>query len=83
MEFAEESGRFKLGDRKITYYSLRHFAITCRLYAKVSIFDVSQWAGTSVQFIQDHYAHVDQSKQRADALKSFTVDEHGLVEASV
>ncbi|MBL25470.1 MAG: hypothetical protein CMM48_16425 [Rhodospirillaceae bacterium] len=83
MEFAEESGRFKLGDRKITYYSLRHWAITCRLYANVNIFDVSQWAGTSVQFIQDHYGHVDQSKQKVNALKSFTVDEHGYVEASV
>ena len=66
--------------RNITYYSMRHFAITARLYAQVSVFDIAEMAGTSVHHIETHYAHVDYRKQQANALKSFKLDEFGIVE---
>ena len=67
--------------RNITYYSLRHFAITARLYAQISVFDLAEMSGTSVHHIETHYGHIDLKRQRANALKSFKMDEHGYVEA--
>jgi len=43
--------------RNITYYSLRHFGITARLSAGVSVWDVASIAGTGVSFIESHYGH--------------------------
>ena len=66
--------------RTLTPYSLRHYAITCRLYAGVSHYDVSKEAGTSVQFIEQHYEHYDAKKLFFNALKDFKVDKHGMIE---
>ena len=65
-------------DKKLSYYSLRHFGITCRLMAKVPIFEVSQMAGTNVQFIEQHYSHLDMSKLMDNALKTFKLDKDGF-----
>lgn len=81
MKFCESSGKIKdISKRKLSYYSMRHFQITARLYAQVSVFDVSQMAGTSVSHIESHYGHVDMTKQRDNALKSYQYDEYGYVE---
>ena len=42
----------------------------------VSIYEVSELAGTEVRFIQLHYSHLDITKMRDSALKTFkrTVD---------
>lgn len=42
-------------DRKLTWYSLRHFGITCRLKAGNLISEVAQIAGTSTTQIETHY----------------------------
>jgi len=55
--------------RNLTYYSLRHFGITCRLRAGASIFDLAKVAGTGVIYIQNHYGHFDQEMSRAVALR--------------
>lgn len=82
MNFCEGSGKIKdISKRNLSYYSMRHFQITARLYAQVSVFDVAQMAGTSVSHIEGHYGHVDMTKQRDNALKSYKVDEYGYVEA--
>ena len=57
--------------RNLTWYSLRHFSITCRLRAGASVFDVSKLAGTSVSFIDTHYGHFDDAMAREVALKNF------------
>ena len=75
MEF---SGLDKL-DKKLSYYSLRHFGITQRLIAEVPVYNVSKIAGTNVQFIEQHYEHMDMVKLKADALKTFYYDENGFV----
>ena len=64
--------------RKVTWYSLRHFGITCRLRAGASVFDVSKVAGTGIAFIQAHYGHFDQAMSRTMSLKNFTVTKEGI-----
>jgi len=66
--------------RNVTWYSLRHFGITCRLRANGSIFDVSSIAGTSVSNIEKHYGHTYFEIMKAAALKNFTTDKDGVLE---
>ena len=64
--------------RNLTWYSLRHFGITCRIRAKVMLSDISQLAGTSVSHIENHYGHYDDDMLRQASIKNFTVDSHGI-----
>lgn len=64
--------------KKLTFYSLRHFGITCRLYAQVPIYEVSKLAGTSVVFIENHYSHIDMAHLLNSATKSFHIDKNGI-----
>jgi integrase len=66
-------------EKNLSYYSLRHFGITARLYAGVNHYEVAKLAGTSVNFIETHYEHLDMEKLRRSASKSFTVDKDGFV----
>jgi len=66
-------------DKKLSYYSLRHFGITQRLLAEVPVYNVSKIAGTNVQFIEQHYEHMDMEKLQQDAMKTFYYDENGFV----
>lgn len=68
-----------LGNSKVSYYGLRHFGITMRIYAGVSLTDISRLAGTSYQYIENHYSHVDSSKLVAAATKRFRMDKNGLI----
>ena len=45
--------------KKLTFYSLRHFGITRKLYKKTPHYTVAKYAGTSVHFIERHYEHLD------------------------
>jgi len=65
-------------ERNLTWYSLRHFGITCRIRAKVMLSDISQLAGTSVSHIETHYGHYDDDMLRQASVKNFTVDSHGI-----
>lgn len=65
-------------ERNLTWYSLRHFGITCRIRAKVMLSDISQLAGTSVSHIESHYGHYDDDMLRQASIKNFTVDSHGI-----
>ncbi len=64
--------------RNVTWYSLRHFGITCRLRAGVSHIEVSKIAGTSVAMIEQHYGHIDTTMLTRAAMKNFTIDKNGL-----
>lgn len=66
-------------DKNLSYYSLRHFGITARLYAGVHHYEVAKLAGTSVNFIETHYEHMDMEKMRRSASKSFKVDKDGFI----
>ena len=69
---------FDYKNRNLTYYSTRHFGITCRLRAGASIFDLANIAGTGVVYIQNHYGHYDQQMSRAVALKNFSYSKEGI-----
>lgn len=64
--------------RNLTYYSLRHFGITARMVAGVSVYDVSKMAGTSVGFISNFYEHMDMAKMVETATKTVRRDEYGM-----
>ena len=65
-------------ERNLTWYSLRHFGITCRLKAGASIFDITKIAGTGVTNIEQRYGHFDQSMARSVALKNFSFSRDGF-----
>ena len=64
--------------RNVTWYSLRHFGITCRLRAQVSHFDISKLAGTAVANIERHYGHIDTRMLQTAARKTFSISKDGL-----
>lgn len=64
--------------RNVTWYSLRHFGITCRLRAGASVFDVSKVAGTGIAYIEAHYGHFDQEMSRSMSLRNFTITKEGI-----
>ena len=70
---------FDKNEKHFSYYSLRHFGITARLYAGVPYYDVARLAGTGVDFLQKHYEHLDMTKLMDDALKTFSIDKDGFV----
>lgn len=44
----------------LSYYSLRHTFISYRLmYGRVDVFTLSKMVGTGIQYIQDHYGHLN------------------------
>lgn len=59
-------------ERKLSYYSLRHFGITMRMKSGVPIADVASIAGTSVSHIENHYRHIDDEVMIDSALRNFT-----------
>ena len=65
-------------ERKLTWYSLRHFGITCRIRAKVPYADISKVAGTSVTHIETHYGHYDDDMLKSTALQNFSINPDGL-----
>ena len=75
MEYTE----FNKSSKHFSFYSLRHFGITARLYAGVPYYDVARLAGTDVSFIQSHYEHLDMTKLMDDAVKTFSIDKDGFV----
>ena len=64
--------------KTITYYSFRHWCITARLMSRIPHYEVAKLAGTSVKYIERNYDHMDMSKMRDNALKTFTLDGNGF-----
>ena len=65
--------------RKLEWYSLRHFGVTCRAQAGVSALDISKLAGTSISHIENTYLKYSQEMAVTAALKNFSVSKDGLV----
>ena len=65
--------------KKLTYYSLRHTYITFRLMAGVNTFALAQNAGTSIQMIEAHYAHVKSEVMKTELTKAMRMDEAGQI----
>ena len=67
-------------ERKLSYYSLRHFGITYRMSAGVPIADVAHIAGTSSSHIESHYRHVKDDVMIRAAQMNFSRSEEGQFE---
>ena len=65
-------------NRQVTWYSLRHFGVTCRLKAGATSFDVAKIVGTGTNFIDQHYGHFDQAMSKAVALKNYDINRDGI-----
>ena len=66
-------------ERKLTWYSLRHFGLTCRIRAGNTYSEIAEMAGTSATYIETHYKHYDDGMLRTAALKSFSIDKSGII----
>lgn len=66
-------------DRNVTWYSLRHFCITCRVKAGVNIIDIAKQAGTSVGHIESTYLKYSEEMMVNAALKSFKLGNDGYL----
>ena len=66
-------------DKTFSYYSLRHFGITARLYSKVPYYEVAKVAGTNVTNIEKHYEHLDMSKMLDTAAMTHSFDKDGFI----
>ena len=64
--------------RNLTYYSLRHFGITCRIAAEVPIATLADNAGTSLAMIEKHYLHTNIPMLRITAIKDIPADQYGV-----
>ena len=62
-------GDFK--ERKITWYSCRHWGITCRIRAKVMLSDIAHLAGTSTMLVETNYGHWNDEMMMSASMKSF------------
>ena len=62
-------------DRKLSWYSLRHYGITQRVQSGVDLIDISQMAGTSVKHIESTYLKYRKEQSRTAALKSYKKQE--------
>ena len=80
LELMDGAGIVDWKDRNLTWYSLRHFGITCRVKAGANIVSLAKLAGTSIAHIENTYMKFSEEMAAAEALKNFMVTEEGLVE---
>ena len=74
-ELMEGIGIANWEDRKLSWYSLRHYCITQRVQSGVDVIGISQMAGTFVKHITDTYLHYRKEQSRTEALKSYKKQE--------
>ena len=75
----DEIGIHNHKERKLEWYSLRHFGITMRVMSGVNLIDLSKLAGTSVSHIEDTYLKYSETQSRTAALKNFSVNSDGTL----
>ena len=66
-------------DEGLTWYSLRHFAITKKIASGISIIDLSKIVGTAVGNIEKVYLDYNKEMSRSAALKTFKKNDDGSI----
>ena len=66
-------------DRKLSWYSLRHYFITQRVKSNNNVVEIAQHCGTSVKHITDTYLHYQKQQSRTAALKSYKKNDDGTI----
>lgn len=69
VEITKEAKIKDYKDRNLTWYSLRHFAITTRLRAEIDLMTLAEISGTSVEQIRKRYGHIDRAMSKRAILK--------------
>jgi integrase len=59
-------------ERNITWYSLRHFGITCRVRSGGLLSNIAKLAGTGVLLVENTYGHWDTKILRDTSMKNFS-----------
>jgi hypothetical protein len=73
-EMMEQTGLDK-SQKRLTFYGLRHTYCTNQLMQeKVNVFLLARNMGTSVKFIEEHYAHVDIDKMKDQLTRATEID---------
>ncbi len=67
-------------ERGIVLYSLRHFMITQRIMAGLSLKQVADMCGTSVAMIEQTYWHLNDEMRKTAAMADFRLRKDGTVE---
>ncbi len=67
-------------ERGIVLYSLRHFMITQRIMAGLSLRQVADMCGTSVAMIEQTYWHLNDEMRKTAAMADFRLRKDGTVE---
>jgi hypothetical protein len=57
-------------ERKLSYYSLRYYAITYKTSAGVDVAILADIAGTGITHIQNHYLHTNQDMHKRTAMRN-------------
>ena len=65
-------------ERNLTWYSLRHFGITCRVKAGSNIVALSKMAGTSIAHIENTYMKFSADMATSEALKNIKLTDEGI-----
>jgi integrase len=65
-------------ERKITWYSLRHFGITCRIRSGALLSNIAKLAGTSSHLVEITYGHWDDKILRDTSMKNFSISPNGI-----
>jgi|TARA_B110000483_G_scaffold241897_1_gene326101 integrase len=66
-------------EKKIEWYSLRHFGITCRVMSGVNVVDIAKMTGTSISHIETTYLKYSDAQKKTSALKSFSINRDGTI----
>jgi integrase len=76
-EIMQGIGIYNHSDEGLTWYSLRHFAITKKIASGIPIIDLSKIVGTAVDNIEKVYLDYNKEMSRSAALKTFKKNEDG------
>lgn len=79
VELMEGIGVEDFKERNLTWYSLRHFGITCRVKAGTNVVALSKMAGTSISHIENTYMKFSTDMATSEALKHFKITDDGIV----
>ena len=64
---------------KLTFYNIRHFFATQRLYSGANPYALAKTMGCGIQYIWEHYGQVEVEKMAKDLTKKVKYDKEGFV----
>jgi integrase len=75
----EETGLQERSVESLSFYNIRHFFATQRLYSGANPYALAKTMGCGIQYIWDHYGQVDVEKMAKDLTKQVNYDKDGMV----